>query len=172
MRHGWSVLVTPVADPVATDLLWRYFFDVASSWYGRPATGDEVARALAEDPSDDLVPPDGLFLVGRYHGVPSGCVGLRFGPPGFAELTRMFVVPEVRGTGGGTTLLAAAEQQTTGQHTIRLDTRSDLTSARRLYETHGYRAVPAYSHGPYTEVWYAKQLRPRAAERDRGADDG
>lgn len=163
MAHGWSVTRTPVHDPVAADLLRRYFFDVASSYYGRVATGDEVNSALAQDPSDDLVPPGGLFLVGRYHGVASGCVGLRFGPPGFAELTRMFVTPEVRGTGGGGTLLAAAEAQAGDAHTIRLDTRLDLTEARRLYERHGYRPVPAFSDGPYAQCWYAKQLRPHAA---------
>lgn len=163
MAHGWSVTETPVHDPVAVDLLWRYIFDVASSYYGRVATGDEVRAALAEDPSDDLVPPRGLFLVGRYHGIASGCVGLRFGPAGFAELTRMFVIPEVRGTGGGTTLLAAAEARVGDAHTIRLDTRLDLTAARTLYERHGYRPVPAFTHGPYAQCWYAKRLPPPAA---------
>jgi GNAT superfamily N-acetyltransferase len=172
MAHGWSVTRTSVHDPVSVDLLWHYFFDVASSYHGRTATDAELKQALAEDPSDDLVPPTGLFLVGRYHGVPSGCVGLRFGPPGFAELTRMFVAPEVRGTGGGTTLLAVAEAHAGDAHTIRLDTRLDLTSARRLYESHGYVPVPAYSHGSYAQCWYAKRLAPQAVDSDDGAHDG
>lgn len=164
-------MTTPVADPVAADLVRRYFFDVASSFYGRAATDGEVAAALEQDPSDDLVPPNALFLVGRYHGVPSGCVGVRLDRPRFAELTRLFVTPEVRGTGGGATLLAAAEQVADAD-TMRLDTRLDLTDARRLYESHGYRRIPAYSHGPFAQVWYAKDLRPRAARPERGAHDG
>lgn len=161
-RHGWSVVETGVDSPVSVDLVRRYFFDVASSFHGRAATDAEVDAAIDADHSDDLAPPTGIFLVGRYHGVPAGCAGLRFGA-GFAELRRMFVVPDVRGTGGGATLLAAAEQVAAGHaDTIRLDTRLDLTSARRLYETHGYRSVPAFSHGPYAEVWYAKALTRRA----------
>jgi GNAT superfamily N-acetyltransferase len=156
----------PAGNPVATGLLRRYFADVASSYYGRPATDAEVARALAEDPSDDLP----VFLVGTLGGVPSGCVGLRFDVPGFALLTRMFVVPDARGSGGGPVLLAAAEAVALrrGAHTVRLDTRLDLTAARRLYETHGYRPVPAFSHGPYCEVWYAKDLAPDCPSRAVG----
>lgn len=160
MTADWSVVATAVADPVAVDLLRRYFFDVASSYYHRPATDDEVAQALAEDPSDDLRPPAGLFLVGRFGEIPAGCVGLRFGPAGFAELTRMFVSPDARGTGGGPALLAAAERLASdnGVRTLRLDTRLDLLAARRLYVSHGFRAIPAYSTGPYAQCWYAKEL--------------
>lgn len=158
MTSRWAVTETPVA--AAADLLRRYFTDVAASFYGRPATDAEVTAAMAEDPSDDIVPPDALFLVGRYDGVRAGCVGLRFGPAGFAELTRMFVVPEARGRGGGPVLLAAAEEYARQRdvRTIRLDTRLDLLAARRLYSAHGYREIPAYSHGPYAQCWYAKEL--------------
>lgn len=158
MDDPWTVAATPVADPVAAELLRGYFADVASSYWGRQATDAEVTRVLLDNPSDDVA----LFLVGRWSGVPAGCVGLRFDVPGFATLTRMFVTPAARGTGGGATLLAHAEEHARdlGAHTIRLDTRLDLTSARRLYETHGYQEVPAFSHGPYQEVWYAKELAP------------
>lgn len=160
VRRSWSVTETPVTDPVSADLLRRYFTDVACSFYGRPATEAEIDTAMAEDPSDDLVPPGGLFLVGRLGGEPAGCVGLRFGPPGFAELTRMFVAPSARRGGGGGTLLAAAElaARTRGAHTVRLDTRLDLVEARALYEKHGYREIPAYSEGPYAQIWYGIEL--------------
>ncbi|HEX5116478.1 MAG TPA: GNAT family N-acetyltransferase [Pseudonocardiaceae bacterium] len=152
----WTVTESPVGDPTAVDLLRRYFDDVASSWYGRPATDAEVAAALAEDPSDHLA----VFLVGQLAGKPVGCAGLSFGTPGFAELARVFVAPEARGTGGGPALLAAAERHARdhGAHTIRLDTRLDLTAARRLYTTHGYREIPAFTTGPYAQCWYAKEL--------------
>jgi GNAT superfamily N-acetyltransferase len=155
---NWTVTETPVAE--ATDLLRRYFHDVASGFYGRPATSAEVKAAMAEDPSDDLVPPGAVFLVGSRDGTPAGCVGLRFGPTSFAELTRMFVVREARGLGGGSALLAAAEERARrhGVRTVRLDTRLDLLAARGLYATHGYQEIPAYSHGPYAQCWYAKNL--------------
>jgi GNAT superfamily N-acetyltransferase len=149
----WVVAEAPVE---ATSLLRDYFTDVASSYYGRPATEAEVDTALAEDPSDDLA----CFLVGRYAGVPSGCAGLRLIGPGAAELTRMFVRPEARRTGGGHALLAAAEDaaRARGARVMRLDTRHDLLAARALYAAHGYAEIPAYSHGPYAEHWYEKHL--------------
>jgi GNAT superfamily N-acetyltransferase len=149
----WTVAPEPIE---ATNLLRAYFTDVASRYYGRPATESEVDAALAEDPSDDLA----CFLVGRYAGIPSGCAGLRLLSPGIAELTRMFVHPRARRTGGGHALLAAAEQAALrlGAHTIRLDTRSDLVEARALYAAHGYAEIPAYSSGPYAEHWYEKRL--------------
>jgi GNAT superfamily N-acetyltransferase len=152
----WTVTRIPVADPVAAGLLRRYFADVAGSWYGRPATAAEVDAALAEDPSDHLT----VFLAGYLAGEPLGCAGLSFPAPGLAELARMFVAPEARGTGGGPALLAAAERHAVehGAHTIRLDTRLDLTAARRLYARHGYREVPAFTTGPYAQCWYAKEL--------------
>jgi GNAT superfamily N-acetyltransferase len=135
-------------------------FDVASSYYGRPVTDDEVTHAIAEDPSDELVAPNGMFMVAWLGDVPAGCVGLRIGPPPFAELTRVFITPEARGQGGGPMLLAAAENAARrhGVRTMRLDTRLDLLAARRLYTSHGYREIPAFNAGPYRQCWYAKEI--------------
>jgi len=149
----WVIAPEPIE---ATSLLRDYFTDVASSYHGRPVTEAEVDTALADDPSDDLA----CFLVGRYAGVPSGCAGVRLLGPGVAELTRMFVRPGARRTGGGHALLAAAEDAALGlgARVMRLDTRHDLRAARALYTAHGYAEIPAYSHGPYAERWYEKHL--------------
>jgi GNAT superfamily N-acetyltransferase len=150
---AWVIAPDPAEMP---HLLREYFHDVASSYYGRPVTEDEVDIALADDPSDDLV----CFLVGRYDGVPSGCVGFRLIGPGVAELSRMFVHRRARRTKGGHALLAAAEEAAMdlGAHTMRLDTRHDLIEARGLYVAHGYAEIEAYSHGPFAEHWYEKRL--------------
>lgn len=149
----WVITPEPIE---ATNLLREYFMDVASSYYGRPATEAERDTAMTESPSDDLV----CFLVGRYDGVPSGCAGLRLIGPGTAELTRVFVHPRARRTGGGHALLAAAEDAALdlGARVMRLDTRRDLIEARALYATHGYAEIPAYSSGPYADHWYEKHL--------------
>jgi GNAT superfamily N-acetyltransferase len=150
---AWVIAPDPAEMP---HLLREYFHDVASSYYGRPVTEDEVDMALAEDPSDDLA----CFLVGRYDGVPSGCVGLRMIGPGVAELTRMFVHPRARRTRGGHALLTAAEEAAVslGAHTMRLDTRDDLVEARGLYAAHGYAEIEPYSKGLYADHWYEKRL--------------
>jgi len=180
-------------SPAAEQARWvlrAYFEDVAARFYGRPATEDEVAAAMREDPSDDLVLPHGLILVAHDEGAVLGCAGLRLPPgnqqpgvpvpdtrtpgvpvpgvpvPGIqlpgrvAEVTRVFVVPAARRRGLGSRLLDGLEghARRLGVATLRLDTRRDLTEARRLYARHGYREVPAFSQGPYADHWFEKIL--------------
>jgi hypothetical protein len=73
-------LAIAVTSPVAEEarrVLWAYFDDVASRYYGRPATEGEIAAAMREDPSDDLTPPRGLLLVAQERENVLGCAGLR-----------------------------------------------------------------------------------------------
>lgn len=147
-------------DDAARWVLRAYFDEVASRYYGRPATGDEVAAAMREEPSDDLALPRGLFLVAREEGAVLGCAGLRLLPGRIGEVTRLFVVPAARRRGLGVRLLDSLEDHARrhGVTTLRLDTRRDLTEARRLYARHGYREVPPFSHGPYADHWFAKAV--------------
>jgi hypothetical protein len=85
--------VRPPEDQAARWVLRAYFDEVASRYYGRAATGDEVAAAMREDPSDDLARPRGLFLVAREEAAVLGCAGLRLLPGRTGEVTRVFVVP-------------------------------------------------------------------------------
>ncbi|MBX9386837.1 GNAT family N-acetyltransferase [Streptomonospora nanhaiensis] len=159
---GWDVGVADVAGPESAAVLRDYYVDIVSRYHGRPATPDEVDAALRDEPSGDLAPPTGVFLLGRVGGRVGGCVGLRWAGGGVAELTRLFVRAEARGSGGGGALLAAAERaaRDAGMAQIRLDTRHDLVEARRLYARSGYAEVPAFSSGPYSEHWFAKRLAP------------
>lgn len=149
-------------DPVATELLSLYFAEMVGRYHGRAAGEDEVERSMAEDPSDGLVPPHGLFLVARRDGVPVGCAGLKRIDPHLGEIKRMFVSPDSRGLGGGGRLLAAVEEEARrwGIATLRLDTRHDLVEARGLYAKHGYSEVPPHSRTSRAEHWFAKQLPP------------
>ncbi|MFD7832170.1 GNAT family N-acetyltransferase, partial [Kitasatospora sp. NPDC059803] len=115
---------------------------------------------LAGPPSDHLAARDGNFLLGHYAGAPMSCAGLRRRDADTVELTRVFVRPCLRGTGGGARLLAAVDEaaRSLGARRIVLDTRLDLVEARALYTRHGYREIPAYSSGPYAQVWYGKEL--------------
>ncbi|MCZ2527749.1 GNAT family N-acetyltransferase [Streptomyces sp. HB2AG] len=163
---AWTVAPAPVESPESQALLREYHIDVSDSWYmlhlGRPSTPAEIEEGLADSPSDDLAPPTGLFLVGRYGGTPAGCAGLRVLDPRTVELTRVFVRPAHRGTGGGRHLLAAVDEaaRRLGAERIVLDTRLDLTGARALYTAYGYTEIPPYKHGPYAEVWYGRELGP------------
>lgn len=98
-RSQWSVadpveqIVVQRADAVDSQRILRmYLDDVVSRYYGRPVTPDKMTAALREFPSKDLIEPDGVLLVARVDGRPSGCVGLRFLPDDVGEVTRLFVV--------------------------------------------------------------------------------
>lgn len=157
----WTVAPERFDSPGAALLRRDYYDEVASRYWGRPATVEEIDEGLTDDGVELLVPPTGEFVVGRFGGRAAACAGLVVKDPGVAELTRVFVRPEARGTGGGGLLLAAVESRARalGIRQIRLDTRNDLVEARGLYAKHGYLEVPAFHHRQYAEHWFAKELR-------------
>lgn len=160
---SWTIAPLPVGHPDSAALLRAYYDDIVGRYHGRRATREEVDAALAEEPSDDLAPPTGHFLVGRWEGRPAGCAGLRLLEERTAELTRLFVLPGARGTGGGARLLAAAERaaaEVLDARVVRLDTRADLVEARALYARGGYAEIPDYNGGKYADHWFEKRLSP------------
>ncbi|WP_405688202.1 GNAT family N-acetyltransferase [Streptomyces sp. NBC_00057] len=156
----WTVAPEPFDSPDAALLRRDYYDEVASRYWGRPATAEEIDEGLTDDGADRLVRPTGQFVVGRFEGKPAACAGLLLVDADIAELTRVFVRPEHRGTGGGGLLLAAVESaaRAFGVRTVRLDTRNDLVEARGLYAKHGYREVPAFHRRQFAEHWFAKEL--------------
>ncbi|MEV2247051.1 GNAT family N-acetyltransferase [Streptomyces sp. NPDC049970] len=156
----WTVTPEHFATPDALLLRRDYYDEVASRYWKRPATGAEIDEGLTNDGVGLLTPPTGEFLVGRYDGKPASCAGLLLIDAETAELTRVYVRPGFRSTGGGALLLAGIESaaRAFGVRRIRLDTRNDLVEARGLYAKHGYREVPAFNQGEYAEHWFAKEL--------------
>lgn len=166
----WAVSAADVGSAEALALLREYYVDVANRYYrlhlGREGTAEEIETGLADSPSDDLAPPGGVFLLGRYGGAADSCAGLRVLDARTVELTRVYVRPARRGTGGGARLLAAVDEaaRALGAERIVLDTRLDLVEARALYLRNGYREIPAYNSGPYSQVWYGKDLTTGPAD--------
>src|SRR5699024_312067 len=113
-----------------------------------------------DNPSGDLRPPGGLLVVAHQRDTPVGCGGLRWLDDHVAEVTRVYVAEPARGHGLGTRLMAELERLARGhgRTTLRLDTRSDLTEARRLYADLGYRENAPYNPGSYGEHWFEKNL--------------
>ncbi|MCX5139988.1 MULTISPECIES: GNAT family N-acetyltransferase [unclassified Streptomyces] len=156
----WTVTPEHFDSPDAALLRRDYYDEVASRYWGRPATAEEIDEGLTDDGAEQLVPPTGGFVVGRIGGRAAACAGLLVKDADTAELTRVYVRPEARGTGGGGLLLGAVESLALelGVRQIRLDTRSDLIEARGLYAKHGYEEVPAFHRRMYADHWFAKQL--------------
>ncbi|MFI8274166.1 GNAT family N-acetyltransferase [Streptomyces sp. NPDC085929] len=156
----WTVVAEHFATADATALRRAYYAEVAGRYWERSVTEAEIDAGLRDDPDDGLVPPTGRFAVGRLDGRPLACGGIRLLDPITAELTRVYVDPRARGTGGGAALLAVLEDEARalGAERVRLDTRSDLVEARALYTRHGYAEIPAYNAGRYAEHWFEKPL--------------
>lgn len=171
-RSAREVLIAPVRLPVvftiqaaapgarAADAIVRaYMQDVASRWYGRSATPEEVEQALRDEPYDDLQGDTGVFLVAMEDDRAIGCAGARF-LGDVAELTKVFTLPSHRGKGAGSQLLRATERacRDRGITTLRLDTRAELREACALYERTGFARVEPFNDEPYSDRWYSKDL--------------
>ena len=107
----------------------------------------------------DYAPPRGCLLLA--HGVTGaiGCVALRpLVESGFAsaEVKRLYVRPDARGTGLGRalaeTIIARARER--GYRELKLDTLSTMREARALYTALGFRECAPYYDNPLPGVAY------------------
>lgn len=96
-------------------------------------------------------PPRGMILLAcDSSGAAMGCVAVRPLSEDTCEMKRMYVRPELQGQGVGralaVTVIARARQL--GYAAMRLDTGASMTVAARLYESLGFRDIPAYNRDP------------------------
>ncbi|WP_199183100.1 GNAT family N-acetyltransferase [Cryobacterium sp. Y29] len=149
------------ASAEAESVSLRYYDDIVSRYYGRPALQQEIVAAQAGYSSDDLVAPTGLLLLARQGRAVLGCAGMRIRPGDIGEVTRVFVEPAARGQGVGRLLLQnlESESRALGLTALRLDTRTDLIEARSLYASVGFIEGEAHNTDPYANHWFRKELR-------------
>jgi putative acetyltransferase len=113
---------------------------------------------------DALAAPDALFLVARRNGELLGSIAFRIIAPGHAEIKRMFVRTQARGSGVGRRLLEALEDAARQRNVDRvsLETGIRQPEAIGLYRASGYRDCPPF--GTYTpdplSLFMTKRLRP------------
>lgn len=157
----WTITPEPADSPDAVALWRSYYTEVSDRWYllhqDRTTDPAELEREIAANTGKDLA----LLLLARHDGTPAGTAGIRRTPdPTTTELTRVFLLPRLRGKGGATHLVAAAERaaRTLGATRMILDTRSDLVEARALYARLGYEETEPHNSDPYAEHWFSKRL--------------
>jgi putative acetyltransferase len=106
------------------------------------------------DPHVDAAPP-GVFVIARVDGKAVGCGAIRplEGPIG--EVKRVFVLPECRRMGIARRIMALLEDKglQNGFTTLRLETGTRQPEAIALYESLGYRRIPAF--GEYVSDPYS-----------------
>ena len=105
----------------------------------------------------------GVFLVVALGDLPVGCGALRLIDPATAELKRMYVAAEHRGTGLGRRLVAAleAEARRLGARRMVLETGVRQAAALALYRRAGFEPIPLYGEyclSPDTSICLGKDL--------------
>lgn len=96
-------------------------------------------------------PPAGALYLAFTGTEATGCVALRpFAEPGICEMKRLYVTPQGRGTGLGRALVARVldTARSIGYREIRLDTLPSMQAAITLYQSFGFREIPAYYDTP------------------------
>ncbi|WP_327391563.1 GNAT family N-acetyltransferase (plasmid) [Streptomyces microflavus] len=96
-------------------------------------------------PSSYFRPSEGLFLIARRGPMSVGCGGIRHLEPGTAEIKRMYVISESRGTGAGRAIFQMLEDtaQRCDVRRIVLETGVGNHAALALYEGAGYTRAPS-----------------------------
>jgi GNAT superfamily N-acetyltransferase len=145
----------------------RRDWDDAAAVALRDAQRAEIAERYGTWESEPGVAPSAtditVFLVAETaDGESVGCGGLRYLGDGEAEIKRMYVRPEHRGTGVSVAVLAGLEEhgRRLGLRRLTLETGDRQPDAQRFYEREGYSRIPNF--GPYEGVaeslCYAKEL--------------
>ena len=140
--------------PDAARLIAAMTAEVAAIYSPEQVAAVREREALRESPME-------LLLV-RRGGRPVGCGGVQRLDDADAELKRMYLVPEERGSGVAPELTRRAESLAAerGFERIILNTGARLERAVRLYERMGYVRVPPLPGWEDLDflIWYGKPL--------------
>jgi GNAT superfamily N-acetyltransferase len=119
-----------------------------------------AARPGSVTTPDEMVPPDGAFLVGYEDGRPIAIGGVRRLEDGICEIKRMYVVPDARSRGAGRALLAALEDaaRELGYERVRLDSGPAQQHSRVLFAGTGYAQIAPYNANHIADYFAEKAL--------------
>lgn len=142
-------------DPAAQACLAAYYTELDSSF-----PGGFAVELSANPDTADLLRPRGAFLLAWAEDRGVGCAALKGTDKGYAEIKRVWVAPDQRGTGLAKRLMARAEEiaRELGYGLLRLDTNSALTDAIAIYRHWGWKEIPRFNADPYAQVFFEKAL--------------
>ena len=104
-------------------------------------------------------PPRGRLFLARADAEAGGCIALRPLSGDLCEMKRLYLRPSLRGKGAGRALAMRVidEARAIGYRTMRLDTLPMMSEAIALYESLGFRRIPAYYESPIPGTLYMER---------------
>lgn len=120
----------------------------------------EVAPAVfVEQNMADIqkfMPPDGRLFLASNDSEVLGCACARTLRPGLAEIKRVYVRPNQRGSGSGRALIQAiiADFRDAGYTAVRLDTGTFMTAAQNLYRSLGFTDIAPYDESETPKAFH------------------
>jgi GNAT superfamily N-acetyltransferase len=141
-------------EPPGRELLAELIDHFNAVYPGRAARPGSVTTP------DEMVPPQGAFLVGYEDGEAIACGGLRRLEDGICEIKRMYVAPGARSRGVGRALLEALEDAARGlgYERVRLDAGPEQRHSRVLFAAAGYVEIAPYNANHVADYWAEKSL--------------
>lgn len=132
---------------------------------------EKYARVL-EAIETDHMPPSGGMRLALLNEQPIGCGMFHTLEPGVAEIKRVYVNEQARGTGAGCAIMLSLIEQcrSDGFEYIRMDTGKPLEAATQLYLSLGFQLRDAYSDLPEIVeghlLFFEMSLRPDQTRSD------
>lgn len=121
------------------------FRNLNEEWIRRYFVLEAKDKAAFDDPQRTILDAGGKILLAMEDSQPVGCCALQARGPGEFEIVKMAVTESSQGRGLGRRLLerTIAEGFALGAQRLYLETNHVLVTAIRLYESVGFRHVPA-----------------------------
>jgi len=137
--------------------LVRTLFREYADWLRVDYCLQDFDAELADLPGK-YAPPGGGVWLARVDGKMAGTIAFCPSKDGLCEMKRFWVREEFRGLGIGRRLAKAcvAAARAAGYTAMCLDTLSDMTAARALYEDLGFREIPDHDDNLPDDVRYMR----------------
>lgn len=141
-----TITVSPLQDEEDA----RAFRALNEAWIRQFFAVEDADLAVLVDPKASIVDRGGMVLIARAGEERIGAVALLRVSAEVAELAKMAVASERQGAGVGRMLMTAAidAARAAGLRRLVLESNAVLVPAVRMYESFGFRHVPAESHAP------------------------
>lgn len=134
----------------------RQLFREYEAWLAMDLCFQNFEKEVAELPGK-YAPPSGRLYLAYVDDQLAGCIAMREFAEGVCEMKRLFVRDGFRGARVGVQLIERLidEARREGYERMRLDTYPPkMGKAVSLYESHGFRPIPAYYNNPHDGVLF------------------